>query len=93
MSTVTLISKEGEKFTAPVEIRKMCLLINDIVEDMEDDLSEDIPLATVSSKYLTAILDYCKNYNYAKEKTDIKHPLISNKPSEFLKDAWELSFI
>ena len=45
MSTVTLVSKEGESFKVSTEIRNMSQLIQDILEDNGDDEeNEDIPL-------------------------------------------------
>lgn len=74
--TVTLVSSEGDKFVVSREIGQMSQLIQDIIEDQgDDDEIEDIPMATISSKYLTEVINYCKHYNFKKTKTDIAAPL------------------
>ena len=63
--SVTLVSKEGEKFTVPSEIKNMSQLVFGILEDNGDEAAvEDIPLSQVSSKYLNVIIEYCTHYEF-----------------------------
>ena len=92
--SVSLVSKEGEKFQVSTEIKNMSQLINDILEDNgEEAQCEDIPLTQVSSKFLNVIIEYCTHYDFKKTKTDIIAPLVSKVPKEFIKDPWEVQFI
>lgn len=67
------------------------MLIANVIEN-DPDGTEEIPL-NVSSEALQSFLDYCEHYQYAKDKTTIVHPLVSNKPEDFITDEWERKFI
>ena len=62
MSQVTLVSKEGEKFTVSSEIQNMSQLIHDMLEDNDEAMEEDIPLANVTSKFMKIIIEYCEHH-------------------------------
>ena len=92
--SVTLVSKEGDKFQVSTEISNMSRLISDMLEDNDDEAcTEDIPLANVTSKFLKVIVEFCEHHNFKKTKTDIIAPLVSKVPKEFIKDPWEVIFI
>ena len=92
--SITLVSKEAEKFKVTPDIQGMSQLIADMLEDNGDEaMEEDIPLANVSSKFLKIILEYCEHHQYKKNQTDIIAPLTSKVPKEFIKDPWEVTFI
>ena len=57
-----------------------------------DDVNEDIPIATIPSKYMKDILEYCEHYDFKKD-ANIPYPLPSNNLSQELADPWEASFI
>ena len=44
----------------------MSIIIRDLLEDSGNDYSESIPLASVSSKYMPAIIEYCTHYEFKK---------------------------
>ena len=91
--SVTLVTKEGKKYQVSSEMKNMSKLIQDLLDDGEEALEEDIPLAQISNKYLESIIEYCQHYNFKKTNTDIIAPLVSKVPKEFIKDPWELAFI
>ena len=65
--SITLISKEAEKFTVSSDIQGMSQLIQDMLEDNGDEaMEEDIPLANVSSKFLKIIIEYCEHHEFKK---------------------------
>ena len=57
--SVTLVTKEGKKYQVSSEMKNMSKLIQDLLDDGEEALEEDIPLAQISNKYLESIIDYC----------------------------------
>lgn len=74
---LTLISQEGEVFKIDVAFRNMCGHLKDMLEEKEDITSEDIPLPTISSANLKAIIEYCEHFNFVKDPR-IPYPLPSN---------------
>lgn len=42
-----------------------------------DNITEDVPLSNIPSKFLRDILEYCEHYNFKKE-VNIPMPLNSN---------------
>ena len=89
--SITLVSKQGEKFSVPQKIGVMSELIQGVIENDPDSL-EEIPI-NVSTDHLKIFIAYCEHYNFSKKQTTIIHPLISNQPEEFIKDEWERAFI
>ena len=57
--SITLVSKEGKKYQVSPEIANMSKLIQDLLDDGEEALEEEIPLAQISNKYLECIIEYC----------------------------------
>jgi hypothetical protein len=70
------VSKEGERFRTSKEILNICGLLKDMFED-NDDMTEDVPLSNIPSKFLRDILEYCEHYNFKKE-INIPTPLPSS---------------
>ena len=90
--SITLVSKDGEKFTVSRAIGNMSNLIKNATEDNPDS-NEDLELTEIASPQLKAFIDYATHFDFAKETTDIVAPLVSTKPEEFIKDEWERKFI
>lgn len=44
----------------------ICGLLKDMFED-NDDITEDVPLSNIPSKFLRDMLEYCEHYNFKKE--------------------------
>ena len=55
-----------------------------MLED-NDDTKEEIPVPTISSAHMTAIIEYAEHYNFEK-KVDIDRPLRSNDLFKCVKD-------
>jgi hypothetical protein len=70
----------------------MSVHINDMLDDKEDKTEEEVPLPTISSKYLRVIIEYCEHFSYNKNPF-IPYPLPSNNLRDILDDPWELQFI
>ena len=71
----------------------MSVLLQNMLEDLDGDYSEPVPLPGVSSRYLKIIIQFCEMHNFKKAQTDLVFPLPSKNPSEFIKDAREVEFI
>ena len=71
----------------------MSILLQHMLEDLDGDYSEPVPLPAVSSKYLRLIIEFCEMHNFSKAQTDLVFPLPSKHPNEFISDPRELAFI
>jgi hypothetical protein len=94
---ITLETKDSKSFKVPMAICNMSKLLADAFEgrDEEDD-DEDtltVPLSKVASEELQLVLEYCKHWNYAKEKTELENPLPPGKGLDYIKDLKEREFI
>mmetsp|Transcript_24915 Transcript_24915/g.33378 ORF Transcript_24915/g.33378 Transcript_24915/m.33378 type:complete len:138 (+) Transcript_24915:41-454(+) len=90
---VRLISREGEEFKVDARIQNMSILLQHMLEDLDGDYSEPVPLPAVPSKQLRLVIQYCQMHNFGKAQTDLVFPLPSKTPSEFINDPNELAFI
>ncbi len=88
---LTLITKEGTKVQVHSDFRNISGLIQSMLEDNED-FHEDIPLPTISERFLRPIVAFSEHYDF-KKQIDIMRPLRSNDLSKGVKDKWEADFI
>lgn len=93
-ATVTLISKDSEKFTVPISVAQMSQLVKDTMgEDDNEDESNDkeIPLPNVKSEVLAKVVEFCKHY-LTEQMNEIEKPLKSNNMSEVVQ-KWYADFV
>ena len=62
MNQITLVSKEGTKFTTSILMADLCTLIQNVLQDYQE--TEEIPLPHVSSALLELILSYANHHNF-----------------------------
>ena len=70
----------------------MSKLMEETLADQEGEENYQIE-CNQPAIYIRAIAEYAQHYNFQKKVSDIVHPLISNRPEEFITDAWERIFI
>lgn len=63
MTSVQLISEDGETFTVDIEVAKKSEVIKNMIEGtlfkLDCGTDDEIPLTNVSSKCLKKVLEYC----------------------------------
>jgi len=91
--TVTLISKEGERFQVDTNVAKMSKLVESTIdeEDDDDDQLNDICLPNVKASVLAKVIEYCEHYQTDK-MTAITTPLKSSK-IEDLVQPWYADYV
>jgi len=91
--TVTLISKEGERFQVDASVAKMSKLVESTIDEEEDDVeqSNDICLPNVKGSVLAKVIEYCEYYQTDK-MTAISTPLKSSK-IEDLVQPWYANYV
>lgn len=84
MNQITLVSKEGTKFTTSILMADLCTLIQNVLQDYQE--TEEIPLPHVSSALLELILSYANHHNF-KAPDPPRRPISSKLLGECLSDA------
>lgn len=64
MSSVQLVSAEGESFDVPIANAKMSTLIANLIDnqDAEDDEAQEIPLPNVKSTILSSVIEFMNHF-------------------------------
>ncbi len=89
---LSITTKDNQVVTVTQDIRNMSKMID---EALMDDSSEqaELKVSDVNKKELDLIVEYATHYEFKKLKSDIKQPLISKNPKDFITDDWEREFI
>ena len=63
MSTVTLVSSDGNKFMVERKVLKLSTTISDLLADCEEITTLDvIPITNIKGNVLQKVLDYCEHH-------------------------------
>jgi len=87
---ITLVSSEGTRFPTSSKISQLSGFIERILQDY--NISEEIPLRSVSSLNLQRIIDYSSHHNFSPPIRP-KKPVVSARLRDNLPDEWDAQFI
>jgi len=59
---INLESSDGKVYTVDKEIATKSQLINNMLEDVDDDNNENIPLPNVTGEILEKVIEYCEHH-------------------------------
>lgn len=85
---ITLITSEGEKVEASINLKHISGLVHNILED--SGVGEEIPLDSVKISVLHKILEFGEHHSF--QGIIIPKPIPSPNLADFL-DNWDASFI
>jgi len=88
---VHLVSQEGETFEISLENAKMSELVNTMIDEEDEDETQEIPLPGVKSTILAKIVEFMNHYK-VDPMTEITKPIKSNIMSEVVQE-WYANFV
>jgi len=92
--TITLISKEGERFQVDASVAKMSKLVESTIDEEEeddDDSQREIQLPNVKGIVLAKVIEFCEHFQ-EENMTEISTPLKSSK-IEDLVQPWYADYV
>eukprot|EP00753_Platysulcus_tardus_P015591 PLAT5111.1.p2 GENE.PLAT5111.1~~PLAT5111.1.p2 ORF type:complete len:179 (+),score=73.71 PLAT5111.1:32-538(+) len=88
--TVSLVSKDGDKFEVEREVAVMSELVAAMLAESSDE-DQEIPLPNVKSSVLAKVISYCK-YHKDRPPEEIEKPLKSANMHEVVCE-WDANFV
>ncbi|KAG4093840.1 E3 ubiquitin ligase SCF complex, Skp subunit [Neocallimastix lanati (nom. inval.)] len=83
---VNLESKDGRVFTVDKEVAIKSKLLNDLLEDVDEDNNENIPLLTITGNILEKVIEYCE-YHRNDNTDEYGHNYYENN------DNWDTEYL
>lgn len=92
MSTVTLISSDGQEFVVDKKLAEMSVTIKELLSDLSEGAEESVPLPTVEGKVLAKVVEYSTQHLDAKEVNDYRKEEIPEWDQDFMNVDRDLLF-
>lgn len=89
---VILVSKDGEQFTVDKEVALQSALVKTMLDEDEEEPTQEIPLPNVSSKALVKIIEFCQYHHENGPMKEIEKPL-TNTDLKVVVSEWDGTFI
>jgi len=89
---VILVSKDGEQFTVDKEVALQSALVKTMLDEDEEEPTQEIPLPNVSSKALTKVIEFCQYHHENGPMKEIEKPL-TNTDLKVVVSEWDGTFI
>ncbi|ODQ63444.1 E3 ubiquitin ligase SCF complex, Skp subunit [Nadsonia fulvescens var. elongata DSM 6958] len=89
---VTLISSDGQTFEIDAKVAEKSVLIKNMMEDIGDEASSEIPIPNVASNVLSKVIEYCTHHKDDPSLGD-EETNPANKIKNIDIDEWDQKFL